>query len=56
MSDLHVHAEADLEVVTLPNDDESADQFIFRGLRYCTVCHTLIIEIGSDVPRIEVTQ
>lgn len=49
------HAEIDLEIVTLPNDDDAQATFIFRGLRYCTACHTLIINVGEDVQRIEIT-
>ncbi len=51
----HIHAEADLEIVTLPCDDDESDPFIFRGVRYCTVCFALIINVGEDVQRIEVT-
>ncbi len=48
------HAETDLEVVTLPNDDPAQAPFIFRGMRYCTACHTIIIHVGEDVERIEI--
>ena len=49
------HKIKDREVVTLPQDDPALAPFIFRGMRYCTRCHTIIIKVGQDVQRIEIS-
>ncbi len=43
------HPEEAREVVMLPNDETPTEPIIMAGVRYCTVCYTLIVHLGESV-------